>query len=159
MQSFERETVVDAPLDRVWTFHSTVDGLRALTPDWVALRIEEIDRPDPGARNSDILTEGTEIHASVAPFWVLPRQHWVSVIESREEWDDSCVFVDTMDAGPLSGWEHTHRFVAVGDRTRIVDHVEYEPPSNPVARVLVNHGLEPMFAYRHRRTRDILGQA
>lgn len=156
MQTFERETVIDAPLERVWTFHRTLDGLRTVTPNWVGLRVEEIDHPSPDARQSDILTAGIEVHLSVTPFWVLPRQSWVTAIESVDEWDDSRAFVDTMREGPLDEWRHTHRFVAVDDRTRIVDHVEYEPPDGHVGRLLVRHGLEPLFAFRHRRTSRIL---
>lgn len=157
MQTFERETVVDAPLDEVWAFHSTIDGLRALTPTWLALRIESIDSPrdqNPGA-----LVAGTTIYGSVAPFWVLPRQYWSSTIEARSEFDDECSFVDTMDDGPIPRWEHTHRFVSTNEGTRIVDHVEFEPPGGALGRFVLPVLLRVFFAYRHWRTREILEDA
>jgi ligand-binding SRPBCC domain-containing protein len=155
MAVFERDLRVRAPLDDVWAFHSTVDGLRSLTPGWANLRIEEIERPDD-SRDAHVLTEGTRIHASVRPLGVGPRQRWVSVIEERVEGDGRAHFVDSMEDGPFPTWEHTHSFYADGDETVIRDRVEYETPVGGVGDKLATLGLAPMFHYRHRRTRDIL---
>lgn len=156
MASYERQTRVDAPLDRVWAFHSTTDGLRALTPTWLALKIGDIEHPEPGARNSGTFATGTEIRGSVAPFWVLPRYRWVSVIESRAEYEQECEFVDRMRDGPLPEWRHVHRFIDEGDQTRIVDHVEFDVPGGWFGAYLVKAVLDVFFAYRHWRTRGIL---
>lgn len=158
MQSFHRETLVDAPLEEVWAFNSTIDGLRALTPNWMGLRIESINRPQQEPRDSTELVAGTEIRASVSPFWVLPRQSWVSTIESRSEHDDVCSFVDSMHDGPFETWKHTHRFVAAGEQTRVIDHVDYRAPCGAIGQFLASGGLSAMFAYRHWKTREILGE-
>ncbi|MGB9965266.1 SRPBCC family protein [Halobacterium sp. CBA1126] len=155
MATFERELRVRAPLADVWAFHSTIDGLRSLTPDWLHLRVEEIDRPDDEPE-THVLTEGTRIHASVQPFGVGPRQRWVSRITAREEDDDTAYFVDQMEEGPFPEWEHTHSFFADGDETLIRDRVEYRAPVGGVGDDLAVLGLGPMFWYRHRRTREIL---
>jgi len=155
MATFERELRVRAPLADVWAFHSTTDGLRSLTPDWLNLRIERIERPtdEPEAH---VLTAGTRIHASVRPFGVGPRQTWVSHITEREESEEKAYFVDVMEGGPFSEWEHTHLFYADGDETLIRDHVEYRGPVGGVGDGLAELGLAPMFWYRHRRTSAIL---
>ena len=158
MQSFHRETLVDAPLDRVWSFYSTIDGLRSLTPAWMALRIESIDHPQQDLQKSGELVAGTEIRASVAPFWVFPRQSWTSIIESRSEHEDVCSFVDSMHGGPFKTWKHTHRFVAADGQTRVIDHVDYRAPGGGIGEFLTCGGLSTFFAYRHRRTREILGE-
>jgi len=155
MATFERELRVRAPLADVWAFHSTTDGLRSLTPNWLNLRIERIERPtdEPEAH---VLTAGTRIHASVRPFGVGPRQTWVSHITEREESEEKAYFVDVMEGGPFSEWEHTHLFYADGDETLIRDHVEYRGPVGGVGDGLAELGLAPMFWYRHRRTSAIL---
>lgn len=159
MPSFRRETLVDAPLEEVWAFHSTIDGLRALTPGWMGLRIASLEYPEQGVRDAGVLLAGTRIHASVSPLWLTPRQSWVSVIESRTVHDDTCTFVDSMQDGPFRSWKHTHRFVAVGEQTRVIDHVDYRVPGGPLGEFLASGGLSVFFAYRHRRTRELLGDA
>lgn len=158
MAVFERDLRVGAPIEDVWAFHSTTDGLRALTPNVLDLRVEEIERPGNG-RDAHVLTEDTRIHASVTPIGFGHRLRWVSLIEERVERDGLRYFVDTMENGPFPEWTHTHLFYADGDETLIRDRVEYELPGGDVGTALGRVGLAPMFVYRHYRTRDILGGA
>ena len=153
---FRRSTRVRAPLDAVWAFHSTADGLVALTPDWMGLRVERTRGPD-GDPDPDVLDAGSEVRVSVRPFGVGPRQSWTSRITARERTGDEAVFRDVMLDGPFAAWTHTHRFRAVGDATIVTDDVEYALPwpLGPISRGAVV-GLAPMFAYRHRRTRKLL---
>ena len=159
MAVYERSTTVDAPLEDVWAFHSTADGLLALTPGWMNMRVEAIrgpgGEPDPG-----VLEAGAEIDASVRPFGVAPRQSWTSRIVERERDGESAFFRDTMRDGPFRRWSHTHRFEAVEGGTRITDHVEYEL-GRPLGGIsgLARIGLEPMFAYRHRKTKAELARS
>jgi len=130
----------------------------ALTPEWLDLRVERIERPD-GDDETEILTAGTRIHASVRPFGVGPRQSWVSRITAREEGDETAYFVDVMEGGPFPEWEHTHTLYADGDETLLRDRVEYRTPVGGLGDEAARFGLAPMFWYRHRRTRDILDGA
>lgn len=159
MDTYERRVRVEAPLADVWDFHSSGDGLVALTPDWMRLRIEEARGPD-GEQDPEVLEAGSTVVSTIKPFGVAPRQRWVSDIVAREESDGEAMFRDTMREGPFPYWEHTHRFYADGDDATIVeDHVEYELPGGPLGRALGPLGVvgfEPMFRYRHRRTRELL---
>ncbi|MFC7165630.1 SRPBCC family protein [Halospeciosus flavus] len=159
MPTYERETWLDAPLDDVWAFHSAVDGLRALTPDWMHLRVERIDRPTDATTDadpaSDELVAGTDIYLSVRPFGLGPRQHVVSHIATRERRSDTAYFVDTMRDGPFPEWEHTHQFFGDDERTLVRDRIRYRLPL-AVPGALSNLAFEAMFRYRHRRTREIL---
>ncbi|WP_418285383.1 SRPBCC family protein [Halorubrum sp. DTA46] len=159
MPTYRRTTRVPAPIDDVWTFHSTIDGLRALTPDWMHLRVDEVKGPD-GTPDPEVLLEGSEIRMSMRPFGVGPRQRWTSRIVERDPDDESSAessahFVDDMVGGPFRKWEHTHAFYADGDETLLVDTVAYRLPfgalgdiAGPFAKV----GFEGMFRDRHRRT-------
>lgn len=158
MPVFERETRVDAPLDEVWAFHSRVSGLEALTPDWMHLRVDSVTGPD-GEPDPDLLTEGSRVAVSVRPFGVGPRQSWTSAIVEREEGEGTAMFRDEMVEGPFARWVHTHRFFADGDATLVHDRVEYRLAGGLVGDVAgppARLGLEPMFRFRHRKTRELL---
>ncbi|MFB6299707.1 MAG: SRPBCC family protein [Halobacteriales archaeon] len=157
MATYEREVWVDAPLTDVWEFHSSVDGLVALTPDWMGLEIISVTGPD-GAPDPDVLETGSCISMRMQPLGIGPQNSWTSEITSRESHDDEAVFTDEMTDGPFRTWRHTHRFQAIDGGTLITDHVEYELPLGPLSGLsgAVSVFFEPMFRYRHRRTRSIL---
>lgn len=154
MAVFERSTLIPAPLGEVWAFHATVDGLLAVSPDWLRLRVESVVGPD-GEPDPDVLETGSEVTLSVRPAGVGPRSTWTSRIVRRERGDDAAMFADEMVAGPFRRWHHTHRFATVAGETRLTDRVEYELPLGPARRLsgLVWPGLAAMFAARHRRTK------
>ena len=158
MATYRRETRVDAPFEDVWAFHSTTDGLEALTPGFANLVVESVTGPD-GAPDPGELEAGSRIDLSVRPFGVGPRRRMVSVITARERDAGAGMFRDVMESGPFAEWEHTHRFFADGDGTRLVDHVRYELPGGAIGRAvspLGRIGFEPMFRARHRTTRELL---
>ncbi len=157
MATYQREVWVNSSFWDVWDFYSTTDGLEKLTPGWMNLRVEGI-RDSDGEANPDMLGEGTQIRMSVRPFGVGERQRWTSTIIEREEEDLGAMFRDEMSGGPFPEWEHTHQFFA-GDelRTLVRDTVEYRVPmlgktGSPLAKV----GFEPMFRYRHWKTKQLL---
>lgn len=155
MPTYSRRTRVPAPLSDVWAFHSRVEGLETLTPDFLHLDIGPVRGPD-GEPDPELLIEGSEIEMSLRPFGVLPRQRWVSEITEREEKAGRAWFRDEMHDGPFPHWVHTHLFFADGDGTVVEDRVAYELPLGPLGRLfgpLGVLGFEPMFRDRHRRTR------
>ncbi|UPM43641.1 SRPBCC family protein [Halocatena salina] len=157
MPVFTRHTRVRASLDSVWEFHSSVDGLVALTPEVANLRIERVVDGDGRPADRDHLVPGTRVGVSVRPFGVGPRREWISVIVERTEEPGTRVFVDEMRDGPFPDWRHTHAFYADGAETLIRDRVEYELPATfgPLDRFSAL-GFEPVFRYRHRRTKEAL---
>ena len=161
MQTYRRTIRIPASIDEVWAFHSTIDGLQRLTPEWMNLRIDGVEGPEE-ATDPELLVEGSQIRMSIRPFGVGPRQRWTSRITDRTPDGDASVaksaqFVDEMEGGPFRTWEHTHAFYADGDQTLLVDTVNYRLPlgslgdiAGPFAKV----GFEGMFRDRHRRTID-----
>ncbi|WP_435335742.1 SRPBCC family protein [Haloarchaeobius sp. TZWWS8] len=158
MPVYQRETFVRAPFETVWDFHSHVSGLTALTPDWMNLRIEKVVGPD-GEEEPDELEAGAEIHMTMRPFDVGPRQEWTSVITDRREDEHAGYFRDEMRGGPFREWVHTHSFYEDDGGTRIEDRVEYRLPGDGVGDLvgpLAWVGFEPMFRGRHRATKRLL---
>lgn len=155
MATYERETYVDASLEDVWEFHSRIGGLEALTPVWMGLSIQEVRGPD-GERDPDLLEAGSEIDMRLGPL-DLPGNSWTSVITERTSSEERGLFKDEMRGGPFARWTHVHQFRREGEGTRIRDTVHYELPdparaTSPLAAV----GFEPMFRYRHRKTKELL---
>ncbi|WP_336363883.1 SRPBCC family protein [Halalkalicoccus salilacus] len=157
MATYERETYVEAPLSDVWKFHSRIDGLEALTPGWMGLSVRGVRGPD-GEVDPDILETGTEIEMELRPLGG-PARSWTSVIAEREEGANRATFRDEMRGGPFRRWRHVHQFLAEGSGTRIRDTVHYELPGGEFGRLVgpaAVVGFEPMFRYRHRKTKEIL---
>lgn len=46
------------------------------------------------------------------------------------------LFADEMQSGPFNRWRHTHRFVAEGDQTRMIDDVEFASPLGIAGRLV-----------------------
>lgn len=158
MPIYERTTRVAAPLDEVWAFHSGVSGLEALTPGFMNLRVERVAGPD-GEADPEVLETGARIDMSMRPFDVGPRQTWTSVIGAREAHDGAAYFRDTMEGGPFPTWEHTHLFYADDGATICRDRVRYRLPGGILGRLAEpfgDIGFEPMFAGRHRKTKQVL---
>lgn len=157
MAVYERSTVVRAPLEAVWQFHTSPDGLVAVTPDWLGLAVDSVVGPN-GTAEPDTFAVGTTVRLSVQPLGIGPRQSWTSRIIHREYAGDTAEFSDEMVEGPFPRWHHTHRFVAVRSGTRLVDRVEYELPLGPARGLsgLAWPGFETVFAARHRRARNRL---
>jgi ligand-binding SRPBCC domain-containing protein len=158
MAVFTHSSYVDAPLDEVWAFHSSGDGLAELTPGFVSLRVEGSRGPD-GEPDPEALEAGAEIDVSMKPLGVGPRTYWTSRIVERERDGDEAYFVDEMLVGPFARWRHTHRFEAEGEGTRMHDRVEWAFPGGRAGELAAHLGvvgLEPMFRFRHRRVRQLL---
>ncbi|MFB6134991.1 MAG: SRPBCC family protein [Halanaeroarchaeum sp.] len=158
MAIYDRATVIDAPLSEVWAFHSTLDGLRALTPGLAGMEIGAVRYPD-GDHDPDELLAGTEIEMRVRPLGILPGEEWTSEITERTRGEGEARFRDVMHDGPFERWEHTHRFLAVDDRTVVYDRLSFALPRpfgflTPAVRM----GIAALFAYRHARTRSLLGR-
>ena len=155
--TYQRRTRIEAPLEIVWEFHSNPSGLEALTPAWMQLRIDAVVGPD-GERDPPILEAGSELDVSLRPFDVGPRSRWTSAIVERHREAGAAYFRDEMVRGPFERWEHTHAFFADGEATVLLDHLEYELPG-PLGSIpgsVSQLGFEPMFRYRHRRTKELL---
>jgi ligand-binding SRPBCC domain-containing protein len=155
MATYQRRTRIEAPLSEVWGFHSRIDGLTALTPGWMNMRVERIVGPD-GEESPETLLTGSRIDLSVQLLGIAPRQSWTSVIDERTEGEGWARFRDTMEDGPFDYWRHTHQFFGDGEETVLIDEVEYELPVAKRLGPFAVVGFEPMFRYRHQQTGKLL---
>lgn len=140
------ETRLDAPVERVWAFHSSAEALTALTPPGrqVQLLSEDLD-----------VVQGARHAIRVRQFGV--PLVWVARIEVAEP---PHRFVDIAERSPFRSWWHEHAFLPDGDGTLLRDTLEYELPFGPLGTLahalFVSRDLDRLFAFRHARTRELL---
>ncbi|MFP4633188.1 MAG: SRPBCC family protein [Halobacteriales archaeon] len=160
MSSLEVEGYVDAPIERVWTFHSSVEGLEALTPGIMGLEVREVR--DAGGRRiqrSEELDVGYTIDMRLSPLGLWPSVDWTARITGKQENRGSAWFEDEMVEGPFESWRHRHVFTSEGGGTRIRDEVEYELPRwffLGRGSSLVEPQMKLVFRGRHRLLRRML---
>lgn len=81
--------------------------------------------------------------------FILFKQEWESIIVEKKENKDEIYFVDEGIKLPffLKNWKHTHRIIKNGDKSDIVDDIEFETPFRPFD-ILFYPILYFQFAYR-----------
>lgn len=140
------ESWIDAPIERVWEFHSSAEALRVLTPPNSRIEVLSDDvRVEEGALH--------EIRFRFAGFAI----EWHARISNVRP---PHRFVDTAEKGPFAYWEHVHEFVELEGRTLVRDSLDYRLPLGPLGvladALFVRRELERTFAYRHEATKRAL---
>ncbi len=141
--TFDSAFILAAPMDEVWAFHADPAMLARVMPALPRLRVTRFDAP---------LRVGSAIHLELALGPI--RQPWeMTVIEVAA----GRHFVDQQTGrGPLAHWRHTHAFEAIGDGTRVIDHIEYALPLGVLGRVAAalfgGLAMRMLFAVRRRKT-------
>ena len=135
VHTVHHEAVVPAPLDETFAFFSEAANLERLTPPWINFRIRT---PLPIA-----MREGAVIDYRIGLYGLsIPWRTRIDV------WEPGRRFVDRQIAGPYRWWRHEHRFEAVGDGTRVTDHVEFVPRAAAVTARRVARDVHRIFEYR-----------
>ncbi len=139
-------SVVDAPRDEVFDWHSRPGAFNRLSPPWAPLRV---------------VTEATSLKDGRAELALPGGLRWVAV-HQPDGYAPPRRFVDAIGSDGLASlparvavrWRHIHEFEEVNDfedagdnKTRVIDRVETPVPAA---------ALRPMFVYRHRQLADDL---
>ncbi|MBA3689020.1 MAG: NAD(P)H-binding protein [Chloroflexi bacterium] len=143
------EMLVDRPIDEVFAFFAKPENLGRITPSSLGFELLSTDTR---------LREGLEIDYRVRPLLGIPLS-WRSVIA---QYDPPRGFRDIQVKGPYRSWDHRHSFVAEGDRTRVIDDVEYSLPLGPLGLLayaaVVRGQLEEIFRHRTRTIRAVFAK-
>jgi uncharacterized protein len=139
-------SVVNAPRDEVFDWHSRPGAFNRLSPPWSPLRV---------------VTEATSLKDGRAELALPGGLRWVAA-HQPDCYDPPRRFVDAIGSDGLASlpariavrWRHIHEFEEVNEfdgagviKTRVIDRVETPVPAA---------ALRPMFVYRHRQLADDL---
>jgi ligand-binding SRPBCC domain-containing protein len=137
---FVYETVIPAPVMRVFAFHEHPDALRRLLPPFQKAHV--VKAPEslhPGAR--------AVLRLRLAPLF------WVTWVAEHTAYSPNEMFQDVQISGPFRRWVHTHLFRPVPAGTALRDEVDCEPPCGRLAEPLVRRQLRRVFRFRHDAAR------
>lgn len=136
------EQWIPRPIDEVFAFFADAHNLEEITPPWLGFRILSMSTAS--------IQEGTTIHYRLRLHGI--PVHWRTDIR---EWNPPRSFVDEQTSGPYREWRHTHTFEAHGDRTKMIDDVEYSLPFGILGRMVhavkVHWDISKIFEYRRMR--------
>ena len=176
--TYHAEQWLAHPLEKVFAFFADPENLPRLMSPWQQARIEQASYTPPPSTpfcqqalsHSILAGAGTRLTLSFRPIPFSPvRLSWDAEI-SEFEWNDH--FCDIQLRGPFAFWRHCHRLrvesrtdhhgiEAVG--TLLHDAVEYEMPfgllGEVARRLVVERQLRSTFAYRQKRTAELLSPA
>jgi hypothetical protein len=120
-------SIVDAPVEEVFAWHTRPGAITRLMPPWQPARVAE---------EADSVRDGRAVlRLPCGLRWVAAHQ--------PGGYDPPHQFVDELVGSrpaALLSWRHTHRFAAAGGRTEVTDTVQTPVPAP---------ALRKMFAYRH----------
>lgn len=158
------------PVPQVFEFFANPANLPRLMPTWQAARIDAItlvpaSNPPLGSSGTPAAGAGTRMTLSFRPFPLSPiRLKWDAEI-AEFIWNDHFCDIQ-LQRGPFAFWRHCHRVLPETRNsipgTLLTDHLEYEIPlaplSNIVHALVIARQIQSAFAFRQRRTAELLSQ-
>src|SRR5579884_1284135 len=114
MPSFDAVQTVPRPLAEVFEFFLDPANLVRVSPPELHMRL--VEGPPRLQLGSVIVLQGRR--------WGVPQR----VVSAVTAFEPAASFVDEQRQGPFRRWRHVHRFEAAPEGTRIVDHIDYDPP-------------------------------
>jgi len=148
MNSFQYhfECVVDAPIQRVYEFHSNTNNLPKITPPWVKTTILNIDLP---------LGENSIIELEVKQYGL--TQKWLVQVDKMIPYGRVC---DKALTSPFKSFYHDRVLEPLADnKTLLKETITLSLPFYPLSLILlplIKRDLVRMFAYRHHMTQMVL---
>jgi uncharacterized protein (TIGR01777 family) len=145
---FTRKTDIPAPAADVFDWHARAGAIKRLSPPWSPLKVIH---KTPG------VDTGTQVKLKIKTGPIFSP--WDAVHTACEP---GRMFRDTQLKGPFHSWNHTHRFIPLGEgRSTLEDHIEFTLPfpfsDIKPANDFIKHDLGRIFRYRHAVTlRDMI---
>jgi len=140
---------IPASTHQVWDFFSSEKNLEKLTPAFLKFRVDSMSTAS--IEENSLISYRLKIHG-------LPVK-WRSKIIN---YDPENSFQDIQLSGPYRTWNHTHRFMELGEGTLIQDFVKYKIPLGAIgglfANTFVKNDIEKIFQYRRKKVSDIFSK-
>jgi ligand-binding SRPBCC domain-containing protein len=141
---------IPVSIEEAWEFFSDPANLARITPPEMFFRIKS------GSAWQQIY-EGMLITYTLYPFMMLPVQ-WETEITRVER---PFFFEDRRKSGPYADGLHRHEFREIPGGVEMTDRIDYVMPfgvfGDLVNALIVRRRLDEVFAFRKRKTGEILG--
>ncbi|MBF0396805.1 MAG: TIGR01777 family protein [Desulfobacterales bacterium] len=140
-ETFIKRSVISAPLEEVFKWHSRSGALERLSPPWEPLII--ISPPKGILKGSKALMKIKQGPISIK---------WAA---EHTEYEENNFFKDVQRKGPFASWEHSHYFKPINSSSCLMeDQIEYSFLFNPFGNFFlkknIENKLERIFRYRHK---------
>lgn len=149
MFELKKIQIISAPIKEVFPFFENPENLELITPNNLGFKIKT---PRPLVMKQGAIFDYT-IKLGLIKF------PWKTLIT---KYDPPNVFQDVQKFGPYKKWEHTHEFIDMGDKTKIIDTVNYDlfPKifRNPINSLFIKKRVENIFEYRTNILEQIFNQ-
>lgn len=145
---FQHKTIqiIDKPIKEVFSFFENPENLEMITPTNLGFKIKT---PKPLVMKEGAIFEYT-IRLGIIKF------PWKTLITI---YDPPFKFQDVQKFGPYKKWEHTHLFIDLGKKTKIIDIVEYDLHfillKLLIDKFYVKKNIENIFHFRSTKLTDI----
>jgi uncharacterized protein (TIGR01777 family) len=143
---YERQSLIEAPVEEVFQWHTRPGALERLTPSWEKVKVISAEG---GIQNGG----QTVLEMQTGPF----KRQWTAL---HRDYVEGKQFRDEQIKGPFAEWVHTHLFTAqTSDTSFMKDHVEYERPfgaNTGVLREWLDRKIDRLFRFRHQRLQNDL---
>jgi ligand-binding SRPBCC domain-containing protein len=147
MFKYKTIQIIDKPIREVFSFFENPENLEKITPTNLGFKIKT---PKPL-----VMKEGAEFEYSIR--LGLIRFPWKTLITI---YDPPFKFQDIQKFGPYKKWEHTHEFIEVGNKTKMIDTVDYDLfPSflkELINKFFIKRRVEQIFNFRKENLENIL---
>lgn len=147
MPRFERELLVQRPLEEVFDFFANPANLVKVSPPELHMQL---------AAGPDRLNLGSTVTVK-ARRWGVPHR----IVSEVTAFEPGVMFADRQRHGPFGKWDHTHRFEKNVGGTLIRDEIDFEPPGGMLGLVITARQIEKdlhwIFEYREKKVRELLG--
>lgn len=140
MRKFRHAFTVNADIDRIWEFYTDIGHLQIISPPHMQLRLIKSTHQK--------IVQGSEVWLTGILF---TRSNWHSRITSLAPYE----YVDEMVTGRFRLWKHLHGFRKIGDKTEVIDEVDFELHYGLLGKIFDSYvylQLEKIFAYRKQAT-------
>ena len=139
MFTLKKTQILNAPIKEVFPFFESPENLEKITPPDLGFIIKT---PKPLVMKEGSIFDYT-IKLGIIKF------PWKTLIS---KYIPPYLFQDIQKFGPYKKWEHTHEFFDLGDKTKIVDTVNYDlyPKilSKLINKMFISKKVNKIFNYR-----------
>lgn len=144
-KTLTQTSLIQCSVEELFDFHTDSANIKAITPPNTKVEL----------LNEDTTTyEGKIVHLKTTRLFI--PTYWDVEIQKLERPN---ILIDLALRSPLKYWRHQHIFTQIGEACELRDIIEYELPFGILGRFitpLFERDIKQMFAYRHKRTKEIL---